>query len=151
MNRASRGITLALSALFLASCGGDEDTTGPVNNNLLGTWDATAIELTSVANPGTVVELISLGANGRLVLEADGGFGLSIGIPGELTEFGNGDWGATDVLTLTFGDGDIDGTWQFDIDLNGNSLVLTGADVEWDFDEDGIEDPAKLDLTLVRD
>ena len=31
------------------------------------------------------------------------------------------------------------------------SLVLTGADAEWDFDEDGIEDPAKLDLTLLRD
>ena len=151
MHRTSGGLAFVLWALLLASCGGDEDTTGPVNNSLVGTWDATAIELTSVANPATVVELIALGANGRLVLQADGGFGLSIGIPGEPTEFGNGDWGATDVLTLSFGDGDIDGTWQFDIDLNGNSLVLTGADAEWDFDEDGTEDAAKLDLTLVRD
>jgi hypothetical protein len=143
---------LVLAVLLLASCGDDDDTTGPVNNGLVGTWDATAIQLTSVANPGTVVELISQGANGRLVLQADGGFGLSVGIPGEPTEFGNGDWGVTtDVLTLDFGDGDIQGIWQFDFVLNGNTLQLTGADAEWDFDENGTEDPAKLNLTLVRD
>jgi hypothetical protein len=147
----ARRILLALSVALIASCGGDdEDTTGPVNNDLVGTWDATVIQLTSVADPGTVVELVSQGANGRLVLEADGGFGLSVGVPGEPTEFGNGDWGATDVLTLIFGDGDIEGTWQFDIDLNGDSLRLTGADTEWDFDDDGTDDPATLDMTLTR-
>jgi hypothetical protein len=150
MYRTSRGLLLVLSVLLVASCGDDDDTTGPVNNSLVGTWDATAIQLTSVANPGAVVELISGGANGRLVLQADGGFGLSVGIPGEPTEFGNGDWGVTDVLTLEFGDGDIQGIWQFDIDLNGNTLQLTGADTEWDFDEDGTDDPAKLNLSLVR-
>jgi hypothetical protein len=151
MYRTPRGLLLVLPALLLASCGDDDDdTTGPVNNSLVGTWDATVIQLTSVADPGTQVELISQGANGRLVLQADGGFGLSVGIPGEPTEFGNGDWGATDVLTLDFGEGDIQGTWQFDIDLNGDTLRLTGADTEWDFDDDGVEDPAKLNLTLSR-
>jgi hypothetical protein len=151
MHRTSLGLLPLLSALLLASCGGDDDdTTGPVDNDLVGTWDATAIELTSVADPGTVVELVSQGANGRLVLQSDGGFGLSVGVPGEPTEFGNGDWGATDVLTLEFGDGDIEGTWQFDINLDGDTLRLTGADSEWDFDDDGTEDPAKLDLTLSR-
>lgn len=150
MHRTSCRILLLLSVVLIASCGGDDDTTGPVNNDLVGTWDATAIQLTSVADPGTVVELVSQGASGRLVLEADGGFGLSVGVPGGPTEFGNGDWGVTDVLTLTFGDGDIEGTWQFDVDLNGDSLRLTGADVEWDFDDDGTDDPARLDLTLTR-
>lgn len=151
MQRTSRGLLLVLSVLLLATCGDDDDTTGPVNNTLVGTWDATVIQLTSVANPGTIEELISQGANGRLVLQADGGFGFSVGIPGEPTEFGNGDWGATDVLTLEFGDGDIQGTWQFDFFLNGNTLQLTGADTEWDFDDNGTEDPAKLDLTMIRD
>jgi hypothetical protein len=150
MHRTSRGLLLMLSALLFASCGGDDDSSGPPDSDLVGTWDATSIELTSVANPGTVVELISQGANGRLVLQSNGDFGLSVGIPGEPTEFGNGTWGATDVLTLSFGEGDIQGTWQFDIELNGDSLRLTGADSEWDFDDDGTEDPAKLDLALTR-
>ena len=151
MHRTLRRFLPVLPILLLASCGGDgDDTTGPVNNGLVGTWDATAIQLTSVADPADVVELISQGANGRLVLQSNGDFGLSIGIPGEPTEFGNGTWGSTDVLTLNFGDGDIQGTWQFDIDLNGNTLRLTGADTEWDFDDDGTDDPAKLDLTLTR-
>jgi len=150
MHRTSRRLLLVLPVLFVASCGDDDDTTGPVNNSLVGTWDATVIQLTSVADPGTSVELISQGANGRLVLQAGGGFGLSIGVPGEPVEFGNGDWGATEVLTLEFGEGDVQGTWQFDIDLNGDTLRLTGADTEWDFDDDGVEDPAKLNLTLSR-
>ena len=149
MHRASRRLLLVLPALLFAACG-DDDSTGPVNSSLVGTWDATVIQLTSVADPGTVVELVGQGGNGRLVLQADGGFGLSVGIPGMGTEFGNGDWSSTDVLTLDFGEGDIQGRWQFDIDLNGNTLRLTGADTEWDFDDDGSEDPAKLNLTLVR-
>ena len=149
MHRTARGLLLLLPALLFAACG-DDDSTGPVNDGLVGTWDATVIQLTSVADPGEAVELVSQGASGRLVLQADGGFGLSVGVPGEPTEFGNGDWSSTDVLTLDFGEGDIQGTWQFDIDLNGNTLRLTGADTEWDFDDDGSEDPAKLNLTLVR-
>ena len=149
MHRASRRLLLVLPALLFAACG-DDDSTGPVNSSLVGTWDATVIQLTSVADPGEAVELVSQGASGRLVLQADGGFGLSVGVPGEPTEFGNGDWSSTDVLTLDFGEGDIQGRWQFDIDLNGNTLRLTGADTEWDFDDDGSEDPAKLNLTLVR-
>ena len=149
MHRTSRGLLLLLPALLFIACG-DDDPTGPVNDDLVGTWDATVIQLTSVADPGEAVELVSQGATGRLVLQADGGFGLSVGVPGEPTEFGNGDWSSTDVLTLDFGEGDIQGTWQFDVDLNGNTLRLTGADTEWDFDDDGSEDPAKLNLTLVR-
>jgi len=149
MHRMSPGLLLLLPALLFVACG-DDDSTGPVNNDLVGTWDATLIQLVSVEDPATVVELISRGANGRLVLQADGGFGLSVGIPGEPAEFGNGDWSSTDVLTLDFGEGDIQGRWQFDIDLNGNTLRLTGADTEWDFDDDGVEDPARLNLTLSR-
>ncbi len=151
MHRTSTALLLGLLIPFLASCG-DDDPTGSVNNALADTWDATVIQLVSVANPGTSVELIAQGGNGRLVLQANGDFGLSVGSPGEPTEFGNGTWSSTtDVLTLYFGDGDIAGTWQFDFHLSGNTLQLTGADAEYDFDDNGTEDPAKLNLTLVRD
>ncbi len=69
-------------------------------------------------------------------------------------ELGNlgatGSWSSTDVLTMNFSAGEYTGTWQFTIDLNGNTLRLSGADTEWNFDDDDTEDAAKLDLTLVR-
>ncbi len=92
------GLLLALLPLA-ASCGGDEETTGPISNDLIGSWDATSIEIVSVANPEVSVELIAFGANGRLVLESNGDFGLSVGVPGEPTEFAGGTWSSTNVLT----------------------------------------------------
>jgi len=144
-----RLLLLALLPLA-ASCGGDEETTGPVVNELVGSWDAIAIELIADADPPLVVELVSLGANGRLVLEQNGDFGLSVGVPGEPTEFAGGTWGATNVLTLAFDSGDIEGTWVFNYVLNGDNLILTGAATEYDFDGDEIDDPATLNLTMVR-
>jgi hypothetical protein len=101
-----RHILLALLPLF-TGCTWDEETTGPVVNDLIGSWDTVEIELTADADPPITVELISLGANGGLGLEANGDFGLSVGIPGEPTEFAGGTWGATSVLTLAFDSGDI--------------------------------------------
>lgn len=146
-----RHLALLLALLpFAASCGGDEETTGPISNDLIGSWDATRIELISVANPDVNVELIALGANGRLVLESNGNFGLSVGVPGEPTEFAGGTWSSTNVLTLSFDSGDIEGTWRFNYVLNGDDLRLTGAAAEYDFNGDDVEDPALLNLTMVR-
>lgn len=143
-------LLLALLSLF-TGCGGDEETTGPVVNDLVGSWDAVEIELIADADPPIVVELISLlGANGRLVLEANGDFGLSVGIPGEPTEFAGGTWGATNVLTLAFDSGDIEGTWVFNYVLNGDNLTMTGAAAEYDFDGDDIDDAAFLNMQMVR-
>jgi len=141
------GLLLALLPLA-ASCGGDEETTGPISNDLIGSWDATSIEIVSVANPEVSVELIAFGANGRLVLESNGNFGLSVGVPGEPTEFAGGTWSSTNVLTLSFDSGDIEGTWRFNYILNGDTLRLTGADIEFDFDD--VEEAAVLNMTMVR-
>ncbi len=149
MHRTIRVLLLALLPL-VSSCGGDDEATGPLSNDLIGSWDATVIELSSVANPDVNVELVALGANGRLVLEANGDFGLSVGIPGEPTEFAGGTWSSTTVLTLSFDSGDIEGVWRFDFVLSGDTLRLTGASTVYDFNEDDIEDAAVLDMTLVR-
>ena len=42
------------------------------------------------------------------------------------------------------------GEMQFAYSLSGNTLTLTGADAEWDFDSDGAAEPAKLDVLAVR-
>ena len=145
-------IRLLLVALLplAASCGGDEEAAGPISNDLIGSWDATQIEIVSVANPDLTVDIIALGGHGRLVLESNAYFGLSVGVPGEPTEFAGGVWSSTNVLLLTFDSGDIEGTWRFDYVLNGDNLRLTGATAEYDFDGNEVDDPAILNLTLVR-
>jgi hypothetical protein len=54
-------------------------------------------------------------------------------------------------LTLTFTSGR-SGNQQFDLNLNGDTLTLTGADTDYDFPNDVINGPvpAKVNLILAR-
>ena len=58
-----------------------------------------------------------------------------------------GTWSVTDVLTLSMG---TNNEMQFDATLSGNSLALTGADRDYDFNNDGKGEPGKLNITLAR-
>ena len=146
-----------LSSLFLllvlpfgAACG-DDDPAGPAADDLTGTWTATSLELVSVADANTRVDLMDLEYTCTLILEEDGDFFITIVDPVEGNIGGSGHWSSTDVLTMEFLEGQFDVTWEFDIVLSGNTLRLTGADAEYDFDDDGTEDAARLNLTLMRD
>ncbi len=130
---------------------GDDDPAGPSADDLTGTWNATSLELVSVANSNTRVELIDFGYTCTLTLEEDGDFFITVVDPETGNIGGSGHWSSTDVLTMEFLEGQFDVTWEFDIVLSGNTLRLTGADAEFDFDDDGNEDAARLNLTLLRD
>jgi hypothetical protein len=52
-----------------------------------------------------------------------------------------------DMLSLNYAGGE----WQFDMVLSGNTLTLSGADGEYDFNDDDVDDPAKVNLVLVRE
>ena len=58
-----------------------------------------------------------------------------------------GTWNSTDVLTLQTSP---TSEWQFQIDLDGDSLILTEADTSFDFDKDGTMEDADLSLELTR-
>lgn len=135
---------------FAAACG-DDDPAGPPADDLTGTWTATSLELVSVANANTRVDLITFGYTCTLTLEEDGDFFITVVDPEIGNIGGSGHWSSTDVLTMEFLEGQFGVTWEFDISLTGVTLRLTGADAEYDFDDDGTEDAARLNLTLVRD
>ncbi|MFO7586670.1 MAG: hypothetical protein R6X22_01225 [Gemmatimonadota bacterium] len=140
---------LALLLPVAAACGGD--STGPPADDLVGTWNVTVAELVSVASPNTRIDLIAdLDYTATLVLEADGDFIFTVVDPVEGSMGGSGHWSSSDVLEMEFLAGQFDVTWQFDLNLSGDTLRLTGGGAEWDFDDDGMEEDARLNMTLVR-
>lgn len=136
---------LGIAAAGAIAC---SDDTGPTEDELTGSWLATKVELVSVENPSVKVDLVALGGTVRLVLAESNTYTMTLSYPGLAGEVITGTWSASeDVLTLN----DQDGNFQFDMSLSGDTLTLAGADAEYDFDDDDVDDPAKLNITLVRD
>ena len=145
---------IAVVALCLTSSCGGSDTTPP--ETLVGAWNATSVELVSMADPAVHVDLVAdLGASVTLVLEADNNYTLTVTYtgdePGDSWPWGTnsvvtGNWSATDVLTLQTSP---TSEWQFEIQLNGDSLSLTEADTSFDFGGDGTPEDADLSLDLT--
>jgi hypothetical protein len=141
-----------IAVLLISSCG---NTTAPPPETLVGTWNATSVELVSVANPTLQVDLVAdLGATVTLVLAEDNDFTLTVTYMGEepggpwgTSSEVTGTWSSTEILTLRTSP---TSEWQFEIQLDGDALTLTEADTSFDFGgNDTIED-AKLSLDLTR-
>jgi hypothetical protein len=131
----------------LAGCGKDKST-GPEPRQVTGVWHATKVEY--VRRPaGEAVDLVALGGSGTLTLNADDSFRLVITPFAAAESVTEGTWTlGGDTLDLTpLG---MSFSWQFDVALVGDSLGLSGASVEYDFDDDGTPDQATLNLLLVR-
>jgi hypothetical protein len=136
--------------LALAACGGDGGS-GPSSSDLAGTWRASRMEFVNAANPSTKVEVIALGATLTVQLSAGGAYTSTLTMPGEPAEVTTGTWSSsTDVFTLHWTEGGFIGEMQFDWTLSASTLTLQGADSEFDFNDDGVGEAAKLNLVLVR-
>ena len=139
--------SVAVTALTVAlACGGDGN--GPNRNQFVGTWDATKLEFTNKANPAQIVDVIAAGATFVASLEADGTYQIILTVPGQAPEVSTGTWSASADI-LTFQEGQVS-TTQFSWSLSGNTLTLSGADSDFDFDGDDVNEPAKLGGVFVR-
>jgi hypothetical protein len=146
MRTLTRTWLMAAAATTMVACG-DDGGTGPDPETLVGSWRATKAELVSVANPATKVDLVAQGATVLLVLTEAKAFTLTLTVPGQPAEVTTGTWTSSqDLLSLNYSGGN----WQFDLVLSGNTLTLSGANGEWDFNDDGIDDPVKVNLILAR-
>lgn len=143
--------TLPLSlGVALAACGGDGGT-APNPTTFDGTWVATKVEYTSVANPATKVEVIALGASLTVQFNTNGSYTSVLTAPGEAAETTTGTWSASaEVFTLTWLEGGFTHEMQFDWTMSGATLTMVGADSDFDFAGDDELVPAKLNVTLVR-
>ncbi len=140
----TRSLTAIAVGLVAVACG---DATGLDPEDLAGTWNATWAVATNPADPSETADLLVIGVSVTFVIEATGRVE---------TIFEFQDIVDRDVGTLTVTDGEfmlviegrpVTGT----ISRRDDTLmihIITG--VEWDFGDDGLDEPATLLLEMQR-
>lgn len=142
MRTASR-LVMALMGLALLAC--DDDSPG---SPLYGTWNVTKSEYVSGGDPPETVDLIAAGGSGTIAFNADASYDATIIPPGGTSERSSGAWSFTET-SLTMRESGSSVTWVFDRVMEGDTMVLSGADAEFDFDGDGTPEPATWNVTLT--
>jgi hypothetical protein len=122
--------------------------TGPSADSFVGTWRATKMEFVRVANPSETVDLIAdLGGSFTITFSADSTWEAIQTVPSVAPDTVDGHWSVSlDVLTLT--QTGQSGNRQFTFVLSGDTITLTGGDVEWDFGSG--DEAATLSITLTK-
>jgi len=114
-----------------------------------GTWEATKVEYTSVANPATKVDLIALGGSYSVALDDNGSFQASLRSPGETVPvLASGAWsveGSTFTLAPNAGS-----PLVFSYTLSGTTLTVAGASDVYDFNGDQVVEAATLGGVFVK-
>lgn len=139
----------ALAVMLTTACSDSTDPGDVTGADLVGTWDATSAVFTPDAG-GTAIDVVLLGATFEITLNAEGGYTATfIEQPGGTPELEIGTYTvANGVLTLTPVGADVE---TFTIDsLDGNSLVITDTNAEFDFNDDGTDEPANLTVRLAK-
>jgi|GEM_PF-1286639 len=156
IHHSSRLATVVLSTGMLAlACGGGDGLTdvGPNGiriSDLAGTWNATVLHYFGLG-PSSDVRIVANGGSGTLVLQADGRFTFTTVILGEAPQVTTGkvafDAEAEDFLQV-LADGETEAD-EFFFQFDGTTMRLDG-ETDFDFDKDGVPDPAQAEFAFVR-
>ncbi len=127
------------AAVLLLACA---EATGVTIADLVGTWNATKLEFTNKANPAQKVDVVPLGAQLRIVVEASGRAIATFSFQGQSSVDTSqiairGDTLVVDGRRLLF-------------TLSGNTLTMTDDNESFDFNQDGAEEAATLLAVLLR-
>ena len=147
--RGSRFAALAAFAGLAVSLACGDSGNGPNRDQFAGTWDATKLEFTNVANTSQKVDVIAAGAPFVIVLESNGTYQATIVIPGQPADNTTGTWSVSSQV-FTLRETGVSFDLQFSWSLSGNTITISGADTEFDFNDDGTDEPAKVSAVLVR-
>jgi hypothetical protein len=127
---------------------GCSDSTSPEDvtaADLVGTWEATAFEVTAVGG-GASMDVIALGGSMTLTAGANGAYTIDITFPGELPEVETGTFTVAEGVITIDPEGP-DSTMSFDFTLSGNTLTLMGEDT---MDLGAGDVPVTLEIVLQR-
>jgi len=148
--RAWRGAALVAAVVGTgAACGGGDGGNGPSASEIEGTWNATRVLFVSQADPQQSVDLIALGATGVIVLDPSKAFTFTLTPTVGPVEVQTGTWKLSGTM-LTVTPTGAAFNWQFNVTLTATTIKLAGADVEFDINDDGTDEPAKLTIEATR-
>ena len=148
-------------ALGLSSCSSDDfvEPDEIVIADLAGTWNCTQFLAVSTVDPQVQFELIAMGGTLVVTVAPDGSFvgnasfpDPDTGLPVAVPFAGTFNLASQTVVVAGFvveippflEDG------SFDFTLVGNTMTLHQEVTTFDFDFDGVDDPAEFDATFVR-
>jgi hypothetical protein len=144
-----------VGALTVACGDDDEGTTGPTIADLVGTWNATTVNLTWNANPTTEIDLVQgLGLTVQIVVNADGTYTFSASQGAVVVQSITGDFNITGSNSFTLTNDDEPGetfSGTFSLTNSDNTLTVNMPVVSiFDFDQDGEDDDSEMDATFSR-
>ena len=151
LNRVVYHIAILAFLPFFVACNKDKNEyplDGPnlSMNDISGNWKATGA---NYSYDTLFFDVIAEGGSVSLVIESNGRFTFILKLPEEADNVSAGQLGFDDEwLAITY-DEDPGEYEYFYIDLTNGILTLRGA-AEFDFEGDGKEEPANIDLVLIR-
>jgi hypothetical protein len=143
MQRSSSRILMLLGTVAAVACG---DAVAP--EDIAGTWNATSLVFTNTADPSETFDAVAAGVDLSITFGSGSAVSLTI-TEGGFTETENGTYtlDGSDI-SLTLG-GDVS---SGSVNLSGTTLTLTlTTGVEFDFDDDGTDEPARLAAVLTKE
>lgn len=139
---------LVAAAVVQTACG---DSTGVQVDDLVGTWNATVFEFTNIADPSQKVDAIATGGSMSMTVTAGGAISLNITFGG-MTESTTGTISVDGSNVTITTDGPADGDpASGTISLSGGTLTINlTSGVEFDFDDDGTDEPATVRIVMQQ-
>ncbi len=153
-------ISCLLLSGILFNCSSEDD--GPdcsLNGTIIsvsqiaGSWNATRGAFFSTSSgPAFNVDVVADGGSVTLTIQTDGRFSVTVSPVGEVPTTSNGSMCFDEDLLVIIFDSDPDEFEFFGITLNEPIMTLGGGNgsAEFDFDGDGVDEPANIDWVLER-
>ena len=121
----------------------------PNVSDIVGTWNATQFEFTNAADTTEKVDIIPLGGGLIWVVGSQATYSATIKFPGEnpFVETGQIIAKTSTTILLLPSDGD---SYSFNYSRVGNILTLINEHADFDFDDNGVDEPAILKIILEK-
>ena len=147
MKASSLGVALLLAVAV--GCSDSDNSTGPASpSDFVGDWLASSYVVTNIANTSQSEDLTALGMTLSITF-TETTYSGSASFPGEATETFSGTY-TIEGNQLTLNETGESETDTMTYTLAGDTMTLSGLDDEYDFDDDGQDEPATFTTVLAR-